>query len=121
VLAFCVAMVITQTSRALYFALARILGVEHPDGERGDIAGLLIGPAATILVFGVAWIITRRSLVIDAENEAPRQASVRRLYAHLVAFVALAALATGLGGLLWTLVDALGSQAAPIDPNGPRD
>jgi hypothetical protein len=122
VLGLSVGMTIAQTSRALYYGLARVLGVTAPGGERGDVAALLVTPLATIVVFGLAWAFARRSLVADAAStEAPRQAGVRRLYTHLVALLALAAYTTGLGGLLWALIDLVGDRPQPIDPSSLKD
>jgi hypothetical protein len=91
------------------------MGVDAPGGQRGELASILIDPASTILVFGAAWLLLRRSLWQDAADaEAPRQAGVRRLYDHLVALIALAALASGIGGLLWVFFDlTMGRGVAP--------
>jgi hypothetical protein len=122
IVALCVVAVLSEASRALYYGLARLMGVERPGGQGGDLAGLLVMPVATVLVFGAAWVLTRRALIRDAaESEAPRQAGVRRLYSHLVAFAALVAFTAGVGGILWTLVDVTTSQPAPIDPKAYRD
>jgi hypothetical protein len=101
-----VALALFGASQLLYYALARVLGIEHPGGVSTDILVAVASPAATVIVFGLAWRLMRRQLAVDAgETEAARQAGVRHLYTHLVAFLALATLAIGAAGLLWTLSD----------------
>jgi len=106
VLAGSVALTLIGASQLLYYTLARALGIQQPGGVSGNLLAALAGPGATVLVFGLAWIWTRRQLAADAgETEAARQAGVRRLYTHLVTLLALATLAVGAAGLLWTLSD----------------
>jgi hypothetical protein len=108
VLATSVVLALFGASQILYYALALTLGVDHPGGVSDPILLALASPAATVLVFGLAWIWIRRQLARDTQQtEEVRQAGVRRLYTHLVALVALALLATGAAGLLWTLSDQL--------------
>ena len=67
-----------------------------------------------LMVVGVVfWAYHWQVLRQDASRapEAPRQASVRRIYAYLVAAIGLATLATGLVGLLTILIDLLTSPA----------
>ncbi len=107
VVGFGVALVLSETSRLLYYLLATALGVESPGGIASLEFGVLAGPLSTMLVFGGAWAAMRSRLRQDAgEGESPRQAGARRLYQHLVAFLALATLATGLATLLDTLLEA---------------
>lgn len=95
-------------SQLLYYALGRLLGIAQPGGVGGDLVQAAAGPAADILVFGIGWAYQRHAIEAQARLvEAPRQASVRRLYTYLVALLGLAAWAVGLGGLLWTAADAL--------------
>lgn len=107
-LAIGVALALLGASQMLYYALARALGIPQPGGVGGDLVVALAGPASTAVVFAFAWIWLRHGLAEDAgEAEALRQAGVRRMYTHLVALLALAALAVGTAGLLWTLSDQL--------------
>jgi hypothetical protein len=107
-LAVSVALALTGASRLLYYVLDRALGVQTPQGVGGDLLLALANPAATVVVFTFAWVWIRRQLAADAgESEAARQAGVRHLYTHLVAFLALATMAVGAAGLLWTLSDQL--------------
>jgi Domain of unknown function (DUF5671) len=96
-------------SQLLYYAVARLLGVDHPGGVGGDLLQAAAGPASTVIVYGVAWAYQRDVLRRQpaASGKTPRQAGVRRLYTYLVALVALGVLATGVAGLLWTLGDVV--------------
>jgi hypothetical protein len=117
-LALAVAVVGTLlgTSQLLYYAVARLLGVDRPGGVGGDILQAAAGPASAALVFGAAWAYQRQAIQDQAAafEEAPAQAGVRRLYRYLVALIGLAVLATGVAGLLWALCDLvlLGQFAA---------
>ena len=103
-----VALALFGASQLSYYALARVLGIEHPGGVGGNILVAVGGPVATVVVFSLAWLWIRRQLATDAgEVEATRQAGVRHLYTHLVAFLALATMAIGAAGLLWTISDQL--------------
>jgi hypothetical protein len=115
-----VALALFGASQLLYYALARVLGIEHPGGVSTDILVAVASPAATVIVFGLAWLWIRRQLAVDAgETEAARQAGVRHLYTHLVAFLALATLAIGVAGLLWTLSDQVLNHLAHLpSPSG---
>jgi len=96
-------------SQLLYYAVGRLLGVDHPGGVGGDLLQAAAGPASVALVYGAAWGYQRHALRRQetAFSEAPRQAGIRRLYTYLVSLLALAVLATGVAGLLWTLGDVL--------------
>jgi Domain of unknown function (DUF5671) len=103
-----VALTLFGASQLLYYALARLLGIEHPGGVTTSIVVAVASPAATAIVFGLAWLWIQRQLAADAgATEATRQAGVRHLYTHLVAFLALATLAIGAAGILWTLSDQI--------------
>ncbi|MEW5960657.1 MAG: DUF5671 domain-containing protein, partial [Chloroflexota bacterium] len=67
-----------------------------------------------LVVGGVFWAYHWTVLRQDASQapELPRQASVRRIYAYLVAAIGLAVLAGGVGGLLTTVIDLLTSRAS---------
>jgi hypothetical protein len=96
-------------SQLLYYALGRFLGVDRPGGVGGDLVAAMAGPVSIGVVYGATWAYQRQALRKQAAafDEAPRQAGIRRLYIHLVALVALAALGTGIGGLLWALGDVV--------------
>ena len=99
-------------SQILYYALARVLGVNNPGGAGDNIFVAAAGPGSQLLVFGVAWFLIQRRLARDAgTQEADRQAGVRRLYTNLAALVSLAVWSVGAAGLLWTLAEQL---EAPI-------
>jgi uncharacterized protein DUF5671 len=103
-----VALALFGASQLLYYGLARVLGIEHPGGVTTSIWVAVASPAATVIVFGLAWLWIQRQLAADAgATEATRQAGVRHLYTHLVGLLALATLAIGAAGLLWTLSDQL--------------
>jgi hypothetical protein len=107
-LAGSVALALFGASQLLYYVLARLLGIEHPGGVSTSILVALASPVATVIVFGLAWLWIRQQLAVDAgQTEAARQAGVRHLYTHLVAFLALGTLAIGAAGLLWTISDQI--------------
>ena len=99
---------LTALARMLYYGLARLLGVSEPGGEGGPLLLLLGGPLGTAVVYGTSWLYHRAGVASQAraQPELPAQAGVRRLYVYLVSLIALGLLATGVGGLLWTLADA---------------
>ena len=116
-LAASVALALFGASQLSYYALARVLGIDHPGGVGGNILVAVAGPAATVVVFSLAWVWIRRQLTTDAgEVEATRQAGVRHLYTHLVALLALATMAIGAAGLLWTISDQVlsGTLGRPV-------
>ncbi|MEA2639117.1 MAG: hypothetical protein QOF51_511 [Chloroflexota bacterium] len=123
IVAIAVAVTLASIGQILHWLLARLLGVPVPGSSTGgDALTALVGPLASAIVFGAAWALIRLSLARDAAGtEAVRQAGVRRLYSHLVALVALATLAVGAAGLLWTLVDQLVGLGTPLSPNDVRD
>lgn len=112
VLAVSIATALFGASQILYYALARLLGVEHPGGSSGNILAAAAAPASQLMVYGVAWLLMQRRLTRDAEKqEVDRQAGVRRLYTNLVSLVSLAVGAAGAAGLLWNLAEQV---EAPI-------
>ena len=91
-------------SQILYYAVARLLGVNNPGNFGNDLLVGLAQPASYVIVYGIAWFLIRRRLARDAASgEATRQAGIRRLYTNLVALVSMAALAVGAASLLGTL------------------
>ncbi len=124
VLGLSVCLTLVDASKVLYYVLARALGVARPGGVGDDIVSAVVNPASTMMVFGAAWALMRHRLARDAAEavsagpalEEPRQVGVRRLYTHLVAFVALGTWTAGLTGVVWTLSDRLlGAQAPSAD------
>lgn len=112
VVAISIATALVGASQILYYGLARLLGVAHPGGVGSDILGALAAPGSQVLVYGIAWILMRRRLALDARaQEADRQAAIRRLYTNLAVLVSLGAWSVGAGGLLWTLAEQI---EAPI-------
>jgi hypothetical protein len=109
-------------SQLLYYAVGRLLGIEHPGGIGGSLIEAAAGPASIAIVYGVAWAYQRNALRRQAAafEEAPRQAGVRRLYTYLVSLVALVVLATGAAGLLWTLGDLILNTPAAASGEGWR-
>ncbi|HEU5316814.1 MAG TPA: DUF5671 domain-containing protein [Chloroflexota bacterium] len=97
----------------LYYTLGRVLGVERPGGVGGNLLVAMGAPATLALVYGAAWLFQRHEIARQraAQDALPGQVAVRRLYVYLVALLALAVLAAGAGGLLWTLADL--ATAAP--------
>ena len=121
-LALSVIMALVGASQLLYYALARALGVEHPGGVSSNLLVALASPGTAVIVFGFAWFWLRRQLAADAgEAEAQRQASVRRVYTHLVGFLALGTLAVGVAGLLWTLSDQVLTPVTGLSAGEWRD
>ncbi len=103
-----VGFTLTALARILYYGLARLLGVSQPGGEGGPLLLLLGGPLGTAVVYGASWLYHRAGVASQAraQPELPVQAGVRRLYVYLVSLISLGLLASGVGGLLWTLADA---------------
>jgi hypothetical protein len=95
-------------SQALYYMLARVLGVNEPGGVGGSLLQAAGGPLSVAIVYGAAWLYQAHVISgLQHELDAPRQLGVRRLYEHLTALVALTVLAVGLTGLVWMLGDAI--------------
>jgi hypothetical protein len=98
-------------SQAVYYLLARVLGVGAPGGVGDPLIRAAAGPVSVAIVYGAGWLYQRQVIAGTArELEAPRQVGVRRISMYLTALVALAVLAAGLAGLLWILGDVI-SQA----------
>ena len=102
----------------LFYALGRLLGVNRPGGVGGSLAQAAAGPVSLLCLYGVSWLYHRYAIQVQAraQPELPRQAGVRRLYVYLVSLVALSTLATGAGGLLWTVADLLTNAGHTINP-----
>jgi hypothetical protein len=109
--AVCIVVALLGATQILYYALARLLGVDA-NILGNDVLAAFAGPASALVVYGVAWFLIRRRLSQDTgSHEVDRQAGVRRLYTNLAALVSMAALATGAAGVLWTLAEQI---EAPI-------
>jgi hypothetical protein len=121
VLLLAVALVLFEANNTLYYLVARVLGVEAPGGFRSLDLASFARPLSTVIVFGSAWALMRHRIAHDALSSEPeRQAGVRRLYNHVVALAAIAALATGLAGLLWNALDVIFGAIRP-QPGGAAD
>lgn len=98
---------LSGASQLLYYALARLLGVERPGGVGGSLLVAAATPGSAALVFGLGWWYQGAALRVQAARsvEQPRQAGIRRFATYLVALAGLAALGVGVGGVLWTLLD----------------
>jgi hypothetical protein len=80
---------------------------------REPLLSQLSDPLPLLIVGGVFWGYHWYILGQDANQapEIPRQASVRRIYAYLVAAIGLAVLLSGIVGLLSILIDLLTTPA----------
>ena len=122
VVAVSIVAALVGASQILYFGLAKALGVQHPGGVGDDIIAALAAPASAVVVYGVAWFLTRRRLAQDASlQEAERQAGIRRLYTNLVTLVSLGAWAIGAGGLLWNLAEQAEAPIIGVTPSDWKD
>ena len=121
-LAVSIAAALVGASQILYFGLAKALGVQHPGGVGDDIIAALAAPTSGVIVYGIAWFLTRRRLALDASSqEAERQAGIRRLYTNLANLVSLGAWAIGAGGLLWTLAEQAEAPIIGVTANDWKD
>jgi hypothetical protein len=110
VVALAVTFVLVEAHQILYQLLARALGVPAPGGVAVLDLATLAHSIATLIVFGAAWALMRVWLGWENAQEPDRQGAVRRLYRHLVAFLAMVALGVGLTGLLVELGELLPSS-----------
>jgi len=88
------------------------LALGAPPADEPLLSQLSI-PIPLLVVGGVLWAYHWMILHQDATHapEVPRQATVRRIYAYLVAGIGLAVLLSGTVGLLGILIDMLTSPA----------
>jgi len=107
-----VSMVMTVVSASTLLKRLLELALGAPPANEPLLSQLSI-PIPLLIVGGVLWAYHWAVLRHDAAQapEAPRQATVRRIYAYLVAGVGLAVLLTGIVGLLGILIDMLTSPA----------
>ncbi|MBN1218644.1 MAG: hypothetical protein JXM69_06940 [Anaerolineae bacterium] len=103
-------MAVVSASLLLKRLIELALGAP-PTGE--PLLSQLSGPLPLLIVGGVLWAYHWYVLRQDAERapEVPRQASVRRVYAYLVAAIGLGVLLSGIVGLLSLLIDLLTTPA----------
>ncbi len=103
-------MTVTSASGLLKRLIELALGA--PPAEE-PLLSQLSGPVPLLIVGGLFWAYHWTVLRQDARQapEGPRQATVRRIYAYLVAAIGLGVLLGGLGGLLSLLIDMLTTPA----------
>lgn len=103
-------MAVGSATNLLKRVLELALGAPMPDEP---LLSQFSWSVPLMIVGGVFWAYHWTVLRQDAAQapEGPRQASVRRIYAYLVAAIGLAVLVTGVGGLLTILVDLLTTPA----------
>ena len=97
-----------QASQTLFYGLSRLLGVARPGGTATDnVVDLLVDPVTIGAVFGASWIYHWRVLRSETATapDTAEQISIHRLYKYVIALVAISLLATGVGGVLWTIGD----------------
>jgi Domain of unknown function (DUF5671) len=113
---------LSGVSQALYYLLGRMLGIAAPGGVGGSLIQAAAGPISVAVVYGAGWMYQRAAIAQSAhEVEVPRQVGVRRIYQHLTALVALAVLAVGLTGLLWTFGDLVTRPSTTLGADWWRD
>lgn len=82
------------------FGLGLGIAQVGPGASKLELA--LLPPAASVLVYGLAWFFMNRRLDRDAAaGEVARRAGIRRLSTNLLLLVGLGAFAAGCGGVLW--------------------
>lgn len=109
VLFLSVSWTVWNLGRMLYVALRSVLIPSQAGALWSTVQQDLGAAIAHVLVFGIAWayhahVIKREAAVA---TEAGRQSSIRWIYGYIVALVGSATLASGLFGLLGTLLDLL--------------
>jgi hypothetical protein len=120
--AVCIVVALVGATKILYYALARLLGVNNPGNVGTDILAALAQPASLLVVYGIAWFLIRRRLSRDTgTHEVDRQAGIRRLYTNLAALVSMAALAIGAAGVLWILAEQLEAPVIGVPASDWKD
>lgn len=108
VLLLTVSWTVWNLGRMLYVALRSVLIPSQAGELWTSVQQDLGGTVAHVVVFGVAWAYHAQVVKREASvAEAGRQASIRWIYSYLVAIVGSATLASGLFGLLSTMLDLL--------------
>ena len=120
--AVCMVFALIGAAQILYYALARLLGVNNPGNVGNDIVAAMAAPVSILVVYGAAWFLVRRRLAQDTgSHEVERQAGVRRLYTDLAALVSMAALGTGAAGVLWNLAEQIEAPLIGVKASDWRD
>ena len=120
--AVCMVFALIGAAQILYYALARLLGVNNPGNVGNDIVAAMAAPVSVLVVYGAAWFLVRRRLAQDTgSHEVERQAGVRRLYTDLAALVSMAALGTGAAGVLWNLAEQVEAPLIGVKASDWRD
>jgi len=120
--AVCMVFALIGAAQILYYALARLLGINNPGNVGNDIVAAMAAPVSVLVVYGAAWFLVRRRLAQDTgSHEVERQAGVRRLYTDLAALVSMAALGTGAAGVLWNLAEQIEAPLIGVKASDWRD
>jgi len=120
--AVCMVLALIGAAEILYYALAKLLGVNNPGNVGNDVVAAMAAPVSVVVVYGVAWFLVRRRLAQDTgSHEVERQAGVRRLYTNLAALVSMAALGVGAGGVLWALAEQIEAPLIGVSAADWRD
>lgn len=117
-----IAAALVGAAQILYYLLARGLGVSDPGHTGGNFVAAAAGPAAQLLVYGVAWYLINSRLQRDAgTQEADRQAGIRRLYTNLATLISLATWGFGAALLLSTLAQQVEAPIIGVNAADWRD
>jgi hypothetical protein len=109
-------------AQILYYALAKLLGVNNPGNVGNDVFAAMAAPASVFVVYGAAWFLLRRRLAQDTgSHEVERQADVRRLYTNLAALISMAVLGIGAAGVLWALAEQVEAPLIGVSASDWRD
>ncbi|HEY5034416.1 MAG TPA: DUF5671 domain-containing protein [Candidatus Dormibacteraeota bacterium] len=120
--AVCMVFALIGAAQILYYALARLLGLNNPGNVGNDIVAAMAAPVSVLVMYGAAWFLVRRRLAQDTgSHEVERQAGVRRLYTDLAALVSMAALGTGAAGVLWNLAEQIEAPLIGVKASDWRD
>jgi hypothetical protein len=116
------ASTIWQLGGVLYELLRLVLG-GLTEGGRTGLLSRVSDAAGVVVALGGCWayhaaVVTRESR-LGAEHG--RQATVRRIYQYVVAFIGLATLAFAIGWSLGTLIGAAGGSGVSLDRDWLRD
>ena len=109
VLLIAVAWTVWSLGQALYVILRSLLIPAEAAGLLSSLSRDVASTAANGLVFGLTWLYHARVVEREAAAvpERERQATIRRIYGYLVAFVGALTFAVGLGGTLATVLDLI--------------
>ncbi|MDP8924959.1 MAG: DUF5671 domain-containing protein, partial [Chloroflexota bacterium] len=107
VLLIAVAWTIWSLGQMLYVVLRALLIPGEAAGLLSSVRRDLGSTVAYGLVFGLTWLYHARVIEREAAAtpEREHQATIRRIYGYLVAFVGALTFAIGLGGTLATVLD----------------